>query len=241
MPEHRHALLSILITEPGTPLATSELVPWESWQEQLEKHGKNWPFSFGVRVGWNLTELPSARSLTPTAYRALGVRSNWGGVCEITGDEKQALYSQLIEWVTLPECSVVNAASAKRDRIRDMRKNPSLNSALVRLQDLIRNRLGPPQSVRVTRPARHLPPGQDLITVLYDKLIEQNYMCALCGKLMRLETQKKLLQISPDRKNSSSPSYGSDNLQITHLACNLAKNDCTTEDFEEWLQTISAE
>jgi len=93
----------------------------------------------------------------------------------------------------------------------------------------------------VNRPGRHLPPGQDLITVLYDKLIEQNYLCALCGKLMRLDTQKKLLQISPDRKDSSSPSYGSDNLQITHLACNLAKNDCTTEDFEEWLQTISAE
>lgn len=241
VPEHRQALLSILITEPGTPLATSELVPWESWQEQLEKHGKNWPFSFGVRAGWNLTELPSARSLTPAAYRALGIRSNWGGVSEITSDEKQALYSQPIEWVTLPNRGVVNAASAKRDRIRDMRENPSLNSALVRLQDLIRNRLGPPQSVRVTRPGRHLPPGQDLLTVLYDKLIEQNYLCALCGKLMRLDTQKKLLQISPDRKDSSNPSYGSDNLQITHLACNLAKNDCTTEDFEEWLQTISAE
>ncbi len=56
---------------------------------------------------------------------------------------------------------------------------------------------------------------------------------------MRLDTSKKLLQLSPDRIDSFNPSYGADNLQITHLACNLAKNDGSTEDFEEWLQLVS--
>lgn len=75
--------------------------------------------------------------------------------------------------------------------------------------------------------------------MLFDKLAEQNNLCALCGKLMRLDTTKKLLQCSPDRIVSSNQSYGADNLQITHLACNLAKNDGTVEDFEEWLELIS--
>jgi hypothetical protein len=75
--------------------------------------------------------------------------------------------------------------------------------------------------------------------LLQDKLVEQNYNCALCGKLMRLDTTKKLFQVSPDRIVSTNPSYGADNLQITHLACNLAKNDGSTEDFEEWLQCIT--
>ena len=56
---------------------------------------------------------------------------------------------------------------------------------------------------------------------------------------MPLDTTKKLLQVSPDRRDSSNPSYGPENLQITHLACNLAKNDGTTQDFEEWLQLIT--
>jgi hypothetical protein len=56
---------------------------------------------------------------------------------------------------------------------------------------------------------------------------------------MRLDTARKVLQVSPDRKDSSNPSYRSDNLQITRLACNLAKNDGTTQDFEEWLQIVS--
>jgi hypothetical protein len=84
-----------------------------------------------------------------------------------------------------------------------------------------------------------IPPGTNLIDVLHKKWIEQRTLCALCNQPVRLDTEKKLLQSSPDRKDSSNPSYGEDNLQITHLACNLAKNDRTTEDFEEWLTLVS--
>ena len=88
-------------------------------------------------------------------------------------------------------------------------------------------------------PSRSLPAGTNLTFLLQDKLEEQKNLCALCGKLMRLDSTKKLLQCSPDRIISTNPSYGADNLQIAHLACNLAKNDGSTEDFEEWLELIS--
>ena len=90
-------------------------------------------------------------------------------------------------------------------------------------------------------PGRTLPVGTNLIEVLHTKWIDQNERCALCNQLVRLDTEKKLLQCSPDRKDSKNPSYGDDNLQITHPACNLAKNDGSTEDFEEWLNLISGD
>jgi hypothetical protein len=241
VPAHRQRLLSILITEPGEPIATEKLVPWDSWQDALKKHDKAWPYSFGVRAAWGLTGLPRASDVTPVAYRAMGIRSNWGAVAEILGSERDALLSLAVEWVELPNREVVKTTAAKRDRVREIRENKLLSAALARLEALIRGRLGPGRSVWTQTPARSLPTGVNLTFLLYDKLDEQKNLCALCGKLMRLDTTKKLLQFSPDRVDSSNPSYGADNLQITHLACNLAKNDGSTEDFEEWLGIVSGE
>lgn len=236
---YRQRLLSILITEPGEPIATEKLVPWNSWQDVLKKHDKAWPYSFGVRAGWSLSELPWARDIVPVAYRSMGIRSNWGGVVEIVGAEREALLRLRLEWVELPNREVVVATSATRDRIREIRENAPLGSTLVRLETLIRGRLGPGRTVWQQTSARSLPAGTNLTFLLQDKLEEQRNLCALCGKLMCLDTTKKLLQCSPDRIVSTNPSYGADNLQITHLACNLAKNDGSTEDFEEWLELIS--
>jgi hypothetical protein len=240
-PLHRQHLLSILIAEPGEPVPTEKLVPWDSWQDALRKHDKAWPYSFGVRAGWTLTELPRARDVVPAAYRSLGIRRNWGGVLEILGAERDALLPLLVTWVELPNREVVLATSATRDRIREIRENVSLSSALARMQTLIQGRLGPSRSVWQQTPPRSLPAGTNLTFLLQDKLEEQKNLCALCGKPMRLDTTKKLLQCSPDRIVSTNPSYGADNLQITHLACNLAKNDGSTEDFEEWLELISGD
>jgi len=240
-PLHRQHLLSILITEPGEPIPTEKLVPWDSWQDALKKHDKAWPYSFGVRAGWGLTELPRASDIVPGAYRSMGIRRNWGGVSEILGAERDALFPLRVEWVELPNREVVLATSATRDRIREIRENVSLGSALARLETLIRGRLGPGRSVWQQTPSRSLPTGTHLTFLLHDKLEEQKNLCALCGKVMRLDTTKKLLQCSPDRIVSTNPSYGADNLQLTHLACNLAKNDGSTGDFEEWLELISGD
>lgn len=239
IPSHRQRLLSILIAEPGEPIATEKLVPWDSWQDAQKKHDKAWPYSFAVRAALGLTDLPRASDITPVAYRAMGIRSNWGGVAEILGPERDVLLSLAVEWVELPNREVVQSAATKRDRVREIRENKPLSAALARLEALIRGRLGPGRSVWTQTPARSLPTGVNLTFLLYEKLDEQKNLCALCGKLMRLDTAKKLLQFSPDRIDSSNPSYDTENLQITHLACNLAKNDGTIEDFEEWLQLIT--
>lgn len=239
--QYRKRLLSVLITEPGKIIPTEDLVPWESWQNALNEHDKIWPHSFGVKAAWSISGLPSANVLTPQAYRSLGVRRNWGGIVEILGSERDALLTLEIKWVELPNRDVVHAASSDRDQLRNIKADPSLNAALTRLAMLIQARLGGPRSVRRETPGRSLPVGTNLVTLLDRKWREQRGLCALCNQPVRLDTQKKLLQISPDRKDSKNPSYGDDNLQITHLACNLAKNDSTTEDFEEWLSIACGE
>jgi hypothetical protein len=48
----------------------------------------------------------------------------------------------------------------------------------------------------------------------------------------------KLLQASADRIKSELPSYDSKNVHITHVGCNLANNDVSMEQFQEWLQVV---
>lgn len=236
--EFRKRLLSVLITEPSQPIPTEDIVPWESWKRALTDHGKVWPLSFGVRRAWGCTDLPWAHDVTPEAYRSLGFRSNWGGVVEVLGGERDALLSLALHEVDLPNRTVVQRVSNERDRLREIKDDRALNIALTRMEALIKARLGNGRTVTRQLPARALPAGTNLFMLLDRKLQSQGGLCLLCGQTLRLDTTKKLLQCSPDRIDSSNPSYGDDNLQITHLACNLAKNDATSEEFEEWLQLV---
>ncbi len=47
-----------------------------------------------------------------------------------------------------------------------------------------------------------------------------------------------MLQASADRIDSGNPFYSEENAQITHLACNLAKNQYGTDQFLEWLDVV---
>ena len=232
----RKRLLSILVVEPGERVRTQELVPSASLKAVKKEHGQEWPWSFAVRRGWDCVHHPWAHDVTPEAYRSLGFRKNMGGVVEVPKSERQALLSVEIGWVELPNRNVVETVSVRQDALRrTARETRALSDALKRMAALITGRLGPGGTTIRNVPPRTLPEGTDLEALLAAKLRSQKNLCALCGQLMRLETSKKLLQCSPDRIDSANPSYGEDNLQITHLACNLAKNDGSTEDFKEWL------
>ncbi len=237
--DFRKRLLSVLIVETGQPVSTEELVPWESWRRELQEHGKVWPLSFGVLKAWQCTDIPWAHDVTPQSYRALGYRSNWGGVTEVESAEERVAVSKLaLTEVALPPIDRLRKVTGERDRLREILGNAALNGTLTRLQDLIKSRLGGGRAVMRQLPARSLPTGTNLFLLLDKKWRAQGGMCLLCGRELQLDTKKKLMQCSPDRIDSKNPSYGEENLQITHLACNLAKNDATAAEFEEWIQMI---
>lgn len=80
----------------------------------------------------------------------------------------------------------------------------------------------------------------DTIAIITSKWTAgQRGLCALCGCPLE-PTGNHLLKASPDRIDSTNPSYDADNLQITHLGCNLAKNAFSNEQFQEWLNHVRA-
>ena len=60
----------------------------------------------------------------------------------------------------------------------------------------------------------------------------------LCGGNLVAGCSNKMLQPSADRVDSANGAYDDENVWITHLARNLAKNKYTLEDFSDWLSIV---
>lgn len=101
------------------------------------------------------------------------------------------------------------------------------------------NRGGEP-GVRIN-PQRFAPNISDLILLLTKKWREQGGQCALCGGRLHDGAVNKMLQPSADRIDSANGAYDDTNVHITHLACNLAKNQYSLDEFAEWLDVIRSQ
>jgi len=67
---------------------------------------------------------------------------------------------------------------------------------------------------------------------------EQKAQCALCGHPIPLKPKNRLLQISRDRTDSGNTTYDWRNTRLTHLACNLGKNDASLSEWQEYLAMV---
>jgi hypothetical protein len=93
-------------------------------------------------------------------------------------------------------------------------------------------------SVRIN-PVRTAPNLSDLVALILRKWQDgQTGLCALCRGKLIAGTTNAMLQPSADRIDSGNEAYNEDNLQITHLACNLAKSKYGVSDFEDWMTVI---
>lgn len=89
-------------------------------------------------------------------------------------------------------------------------------------------------------PLRTAPNISDLVALIVRKwTVDQNGKCALCGGPLTSETREhKMLQASADRIDSDNGAYDDANLQVTHLACNWAKNRYGADAFADWLAVV---
>jgi hypothetical protein len=118
-------------------------------------------------------------------------------------------------------------------------ENEVLSREALRLAGLVFNRVQiSGQTVQHRAPERTAP--TDLHLQILGLLKRKPLRCALCGSTMEVENINKLLKISGDRKDSSLGDYGPNNYQLVHYACNLAKNNATELEFDEWLQKVRA-
>jgi hypothetical protein len=225
--KHRRRLLSAIKAEPNVIHQTKLLVPPQSWEEAQRDYRGRWEYSLTIRYAWEIAGFPLAADLIPNSYRLLGKLQNLGNVVEVLDSERNAL----LELAVIPvELNLQPAATSFDDK----RGILNLDSASGLLE---RARRGGTESVRVN-PVRLV--DSDIQILLGKKWQEQHSCCALCDGELIIGGSNRLLQASADRIDSEVPSYDARNVHITHLGCNLAKNDVSLQDFDAWLQVVRA-
>jgi hypothetical protein len=228
--EHRGRLLSVLSIDLTKSYRTEDVVSPESWRWAQENYPGQWQFSFGVVNGWNFAPPPLSGDALPRSYPLMGQYPNPGMALQIQPEERDAIMG--LEIVNVPV--VVRPAMKNAVTFHVMRGNKALNEEAVRIAELIYNRVDASATIQVRMAPRRNAPA-NLILLVAEMLREEPLSCALCGGLMLLQPPNKLLQPSPDRIDSKCGSYGPENFQLVHLACNLAKNDASVAQFQEWL------
>ena len=238
-PEHRSALISATVPQPNQVLETRKIVPPAEWEKSLSRFGDRWPFALAVTRAADLEgpPYPSAYAVAPQAYASLG-GSNRGTIAEVVRSERDAVMRLPIKEFQLrlaPEVQAyVGLAKSTSPSVP-----LSVKQEATRMAELIIGRvLASGEPVTGRAPLRTAPALAELFPMLVSKWSEQGGRCRLCQGPMSLLATNPLLQGSADRINSGDPSYKPENVQITHLACNWAKNKYDFTAFQEWLGVI---
>jgi len=228
--EQRGRLLSVVTIDLTKLYPTSDIVSDESWRWAQDKYPGQWALSFAVLRGWNFDPPPLSASVLPNAYSLMGQYPHRGMVYRIPRDQLAPLMNLPVTEVALSLRSAVRPALT----LQALVNNSVVNQEAVRIAALIHNRVNASGSVQTrTAPERNAP--ATLLLQVGDLLLRAPLCCSLCGGLMQLQAENRLLQPSPDRMDSASGSYGPENFQLAHLGCNLGKNNATTAQFLEWL------
>ena len=234
---HRSRLLSVATIDHRQEYRTWELIPKESWEEAQVEHADRWLYSFAISSAWDITDLPLASAVLPLSYRQLGNPANFGSIVEINASERDAILALNLEPVTLRK----QPAALKGDaRARYLDADKSLKEEIYRMALRIAQRAGM-SNMQTSRlnPQRDANPPYDTQQMLFNKWEEQKGRCGLCQRPIPMPPATGLLQPSPDRIDSKNTSYRDDNVHITHLGCNYAKNKFDIDAFEDWLEVIS--
>jgi hypothetical protein len=236
-PNHRRRLLSAIKPEPNIIHQTKLLVPQESWEEAQRDYRGRWEHSLTIRYSWDIVGFPLATELIPNSYRLLGQMQNLGNIVEVVeSSERNALLG--LEIIPV-ELNLQPAATSFDDKRGILNLDAAIRKEIGRIASGLIERAGRSgtESMRLN-PVRIV--DSDIHILVGKKWREQSACCALCGGELAVGGTNKLLQGSADRINSELPAYDDKNLHITHLGCNLAKNDVSMHEFAEWLAVVRA-
>jgi hypothetical protein len=231
-PEHRRALLSIAAIEPSSPIRTRDMVAVETWGRVVHKWGERWEWSLPIITSYDVTGFPQARDVMPFTYRSLGNLPSLGRCVPVQESEYPALFALDLD----PPLHL-------RERIQQaMDHNAALWADISRLVALIKERIAASGTQRLgVNPLRYGPNDSDIAVMLMERWREQNEMCVLCDRRIPVQPKNKLLQMSPDRTVSPNQAYDWQNTRLTHLACNLGKNDATMDEWDDYLSLVRQE
>jgi hypothetical protein len=218
-------------------MPTQDIIGAEQYRRWVEERGRAeaWPWGLPVKRAWRIPSRPIADEVLPGLRRDRFTYHHPEQMTTRLSAEEIALISDLqvepIDFeVPIADESGLAAHARSTDRVRRWAK---------RLADAVAQRCrGPRAGYVVLRPGfeRNETDLELLITKL---LLDQGECRRLCGGRLDLsEPPNRLAQPSPDRIDSSLKVYDETNLQIAHLACNWAKNECPNTEalafFRSW-------
>ena len=235
--DHRGKLLSLMTVSLAKVERTEDFVPPDVWRLAQRTNPGQWAKSFGILDGWRLLNAPSSTSVLPRSFSVMGQFPYVGSVKEIDKEERENVLDLHIEQLHLK----LQPAMQLPLHLKQLKDNKDLNETVFRLADLIQNRVDAAGSLQTrTAPFRSALPRTELMQLIAAKLGANPLLCELCGGVLPLKPSNRLLQPSADRTDSADGDYGPTNFQICHLACNLAKNSSSVEEYREWLETAAS-
>ncbi len=239
-PKHRSRLISAFTVDPREILETSKIVPTDEFAAKGSEPHERWPYSFKVVDAANMIGPPyrHARDVIPKGYGDLGKLANFGDVVEAEGAERDAVMGLEVTPVKL---NYTKSARNYLDGLGSPRGaiGLSMEKEANRVVQLIIDRVKRGgKTEEITHPLRSAPDTNVLKSLIISKFREQSLKCALCGGGFDFSGKNGMLQLSADRIDSKNGAYDSENIELTHLACNLAKNRFSSGDFEKWLSVI---
>lgn len=232
-PNHRRKVLSLVSLEPKAPISTDQIVSPEAWAAAVAKWGRRWEWSLPATMAWELTPFLDARECMPRTYAALGNLASLGRCVPVDATELPGLLKAKILSTPLQVSDGVRRIVLMNPTDHDLRK------AISQLALGIQQRIALSENQRCGHyPLRQGPNLSDLIQIIHSKWVEQDGRCPLCDRPISLKPANRLLQMSPDRIDSSAKTYEAGNLHLTHLGCNLAKSDASMGEWKEFLTHI---
>ncbi len=236
-PDHRARMIAAVVVEPKQLLETRKIIAPEFWTAR----GERWPLAMAVTRAATLNgpPFPRAHDVAPEAYRSFGNVENRGGIVEAVEREREAvmiLAADALELHLAPDVAAYIGLCASYSA--EVPK--SLQQEVYRMANLMIDRVKKGGAERVmNNPTRYAPNLSELSSLLTRKWQDdQRGLCALCGGTLVAATKNAMLQPSADRIDSTNGSYDRSNVQVTYLACNLAKNKYGVYDFEEWIVAL---
>ncbi len=240
-PDHRSRIISAVSIEPTQILETRKIIPEVQWLETVLEFGEEaWPYSMAVLDAAVMIgpPYPEARVVTPVTYASFAEIQNRGNVIEAVGEEREAVMALSVQRIELHLTEPVQRYMRLMDSLSKTVER-TVKQEAARMAALIEARVkSGGELVLHQKPMRIAPNQSDLVALIIRKWTgDQKGKCALCGGPL-MQTAHKMLKVSADRIDSSNIAYDDANTQLTHLACNLAKNQWGFDAFEDWLAIV---
>jgi len=186
---------------------------------------------------WDFDDLPLAHDILPATYRQLGHIVNRGNVVEVVPEEKNAVLGLPVHPIEFEPPRKAKSFGARA--ILDL--NIEIRREIGRMVGNILGRVNASGTERTSLNPVRTTSESSLHILLGQKWQEQKGRCFLCQGPLLPGTKNYILQASPDRTDSFDTAYSDANIRITHLGCNLAKNNVSLTDFEDWLAVVRGE